>query len=80
MTRTIITIGRQYGSGGKEIGLKAAEKLGIQCYDSRLIQMAAQEANMMLKGSLMWMKKEQIPSCFLYPMKIWQPGAATYFP
>ena len=46
MTRTIITIGRQYGSGGKEIGLKVAEKLGIQCYDSRLIQMAAQEADM----------------------------------
>lgn len=46
MTRTIITIGRQYGSGGKEIGLKVAEKMGIQCYDSRLIQMAAEEANM----------------------------------
>lgn len=46
MTRTIITIGRQYGSGGKEIGQKAADKLGIQCYDSRLIQMAAEEANM----------------------------------
>lgn len=46
MTRTIITIGRQYGSGGKEIGKKVAEKLGIQCYDSRLIQMAAEEANL----------------------------------
>lgn len=46
MTRTIITIGRQYGSGGKEIGLKVAEKLGIQCYDSRLIQMAAEKSNM----------------------------------
>ena len=31
MKKTIITIGRQYGSGGKEIGQKVAEKLGIQC-------------------------------------------------
>lgn len=46
MTRTIITIGRQYGSGGKEIGQKVADKLGIQCYDSRLIHMAAEQANM----------------------------------
>ena len=45
MKKTIITIGRQYGSGGKEIGQKVAEKLGIQCYDSRLIQMAAEESN-----------------------------------
>ena len=27
--KTIITIGRQYGSGGREIGKKVAEKLGI---------------------------------------------------
>ena len=29
----IYTIGRQFGSGGKEIGIKLAEKLGIKCYD-----------------------------------------------
>ena len=29
--RTIITIGRQYGSGGHEIGKKLSEKLGIPC-------------------------------------------------
>ena len=30
---TIITIGRQYGSGGKEIGEKLAQQLGIAFYD-----------------------------------------------
>ena len=30
---TIITIGRQYGSGGREIGKKIAEKLGIPYFD-----------------------------------------------
>ena len=33
MTNTIITIGREFGSGGCEIGHKLAEKLGIKCYD-----------------------------------------------
>lgn len=41
---TIITIGRQYGSGGKEIGLKLAERLGIKCYDNELLSIAAKES------------------------------------
>lgn len=45
MANRIITIGRQYGSGGHEIGKKAAEKLGLECYDSRLIQMSSEKSN-----------------------------------
>ena len=41
---TIITIGRQYGSGGREIGAKIAERFGIPFYDNALIQMAAKES------------------------------------
>lgn len=44
MANTIITIGRQFGSGGHEIGKLAAQKLGIECYDSRLIQLASEKA------------------------------------
>lgn len=36
-----IVIGRQYGSGGHEIGKKLAEKLGFQFYDREIIQMTA---------------------------------------
>ena len=36
----IITIGRQFGSGGREIGQKLAERLGIPLYDRRLVSMA----------------------------------------
>lgn len=43
MKRTIITIGREYGSGGREIGRKLAESLNIPCYDRELIEMAAKE-------------------------------------
>ncbi|MBE6573430.1 MAG: cytidylate kinase-like family protein [Ruminococcaceae bacterium] len=40
----IITISRQYGSGGREIGAKLAEKFGIPFYDNALIEMAAKES------------------------------------
>lgn len=36
-----ITIGRQYGSGGRLIGKELSERLGIPCYDSELIQLAS---------------------------------------
>lgn len=34
---TIICIGRQFGSGGRDIGRLLAEKLNIQCYDKELL-------------------------------------------
>jgi len=37
----IITIGRQYGSGGHEIGRKIADELGIRFYDEQIIDSAA---------------------------------------
>ena len=43
---TIISIGRQYGSGGKAIGDKLAKELGIPFYDKELISMAAQKSGM----------------------------------
>ena len=41
---TIITIGRQYGSGGKEIGRKLAEYYNIPFYDKELLKIAARES------------------------------------
>lgn len=43
---TIITIGRQFGSGGHEIGRLLAKTLDIPCYDKELIILAAQKAGM----------------------------------
>lgn len=44
MKNRIITISREFGSGGRTIGKKTAEQLGIPCYDSELIQKIAQES------------------------------------
>lgn len=43
-TKTIITIERQYGSGGHLIGQKLAEDLDIPFYDGELIKVAAKES------------------------------------
>ncbi len=43
MQHTIITIGRQFGSGGHEVGNRLSERLNIPLYDHNLIRMAAQE-------------------------------------
>ena len=42
----LISIGRQYGSGGREIGEKLAAKLGIAFYNNELITLAAQKSGM----------------------------------
>ena len=41
---TIITIARQYGSGGHDIGEKLAEELKIPFYDKELLERAAKDS------------------------------------
>ena len=43
---TIITIGRQFGSGGKEVGIRVARELGIPCYDKELLKEAAKKSGL----------------------------------
>lgn len=42
---TVIAIGRQYGSGGHDIGEQLAQRLNIPFYDRNLVKMAAEELN-----------------------------------
>lgn len=43
MNKIIINIGRQFGSGGKDVADKIGEKLGIPVYDNELLSKAAQD-------------------------------------
>ena len=43
MKNRVITISREFGSGGRTIGKKVAEKLGIPCYDSEIVQKMTEE-------------------------------------
>jgi cytidylate kinase len=44
MKKTIITISRQFGSGGRTVGRMVAEKLGIPFYDKELVEQVALES------------------------------------
>lgn len=44
MDNIVITVARQYGSGGKTIGEMLAKELGIPCYGANLLKMASEES------------------------------------
>jgi len=46
VNRYVITIGRQLGSGGREIGQKLSARLGIAFYDKELIRIASKESGL----------------------------------
>ena len=46
MGHRVIAIGREFGSEGKAIGIKLAEKLGVKCYDKELITVAAEQSGL----------------------------------
>lgn len=41
---TVITVGRQLGSGGREVGKKLADKLGFSFYDREILTLAAEDS------------------------------------
>lgn len=61
---TIITIARQYGSAGIDIGQKLAEKYGIQCYDKELVNRVAKESGFC--EEIIHKEDERPTSSFLY--------------
>ena len=62
--RTVVTIGREYGSGGRVIARKVAETLGVPFYDKELIAMAASDTG--LAESFIRNAEEQRVSSLLY--------------
>ncbi len=46
MANIVITIGREYGSGGHEIGEKLAKELGFSFYDKNLLQIVAEKSGL----------------------------------
>ena len=42
----IISVGREYGSGGREIGERLAAALDIPCYDKLILKKTAEESHL----------------------------------
>lgn len=67
MNNRIITISREFGSGGRTIGKEAAAKLGIPCYNQKLIEKIAEKSGL---------SKEYIRECGEYaPSSNWLNNA-----
>ena len=64
MEKKIITISREFGSGGRYIGRQIAAKLGIAFYDKDIILKTAEETG--LSEEFIEKKGEYSPACLLY--------------
>lgn len=60
--KKIITISREFGAGGGEIGRKIAKELGYDYYDKEIIMEAARESNIDVESMLRW--DEKVPMNF----------------
>ena len=65
-TSTIITIGRQFGSAGREIGYKVADDLGIKLYDKEMLDRASKESD--ICQELFETHDEKPTNSFLYSL------------
>lgn len=77
MQNYVVTIGRQFGSGGSEIGFRLSEKLGIKYYDKELIVNAAKENGM--NQHVFEMSDEKPTSSFLYSLVMAPYTAAAQY-
>ncbi len=75
MKKTIITIERQYGSGGSNIGKLAAEKLGINYYNRQILEMTAKQCG--IAPEYLQSAEENVPTSFLYSLLLSANPART---
>ncbi|MBE6569171.1 MAG: cytidylate kinase-like family protein [Ruminococcaceae bacterium] len=73
MEKCIVTIARQYGSGGREIGQILAERTGLKFYDKDLITMAAQKSG--LSKEVLDSADEKAANSLLYTLAL---GSSMY--
>ena len=71
----IITISREYGSGGRLIGKLVAESLGYDFYDKEIIDMAAQESG--LSPDFIKKTEQNLSSGFLYNLLLGSSYSGT---
>lgn len=66
MANLVITIGRENGSGGRQLGSELAAVLGVKCYDSELINETAKASG--FAKSFVETHEEHRPGSFLYSL------------
>ena len=76
MGNYVITIGREFESLGRDVGLRLSEKLGIKCYDKELLSRAAKESG--LCEEIFHSQDEKPTSSFLYSLVMDTYSATGY--
>ena len=76
MSNYVITISREFGSGGRIIGKQLAAKLGIPCYDRTLIQKTAEKSG--LSPEFIARAEERARSRLHLPLASMGTGVAAY--
>ena len=66
MRNLVVAIGREFGSGEKEIGQKLADRLNIKCYDSELLSIAAKNSGFC--EEILQKNDEKPTNSFLYSL------------
>ena len=66
MSNTVITIARQYGSGGRTVGKMLAKRLDIPCYDREIISLASEESGIHPTLFQDEKKKARLSACVPY--------------
>lgn len=77
MSKIIIAISREFASGGRIIGEKLAEELGISYYDRKLIQLAAEKSG--LAPEFIEKSEERASSSFLFSLATNAHATNGYF-
>ena len=73
----IITISREFGSGGRELGKRLAEELGIPCYDHQIIEMIAKE-NGFDERYVANVSEKSIEAAYSIFMVVFVPSSRTF--
>jgi len=78
MKKTIITISREFGSGGRSIGRMVAEKLGYRFYDQELILEVARESGLSREIVEQYEEYASHKSSFLYALALSNSGSNSF--
>lgn len=76
MTKRIITISREYGSGGRQIGLAVSKRLSMEFYDKELIDAAAKEIG--FPSDLIADREQRLTNSLLYHFAMGAIHGMTY--
>ena len=68
MSHRVITIEREYASGGREIGEMVSQRLGIPCYNREILEMASERCG--VSPEYLETAEEAAPKSFLYTLML----------